>query len=146
MQIFLEIEQIFDQKYESFVCVALSEEYQPLRLFRDVECEEYNYPILFFGKAWSCELYANHFYQKITKEKLTKVDRKFVYHIANIFFKVINFLIRFILSSSWVHVQKTQIQGWHLSAKDVIDKPNLDNILKSELWYRELWSICIFLD
>jgi hypothetical protein len=51
VQKILEIEQIFDQKYESSVCVAFSEEYQPLRLFPDVKCEEYNYPILFFGKA-----------------------------------------------------------------------------------------------
>ncbi len=42
------------------------------------------------------------------------------------------------ISSSWVHVQKAQLQGWHLNAKDVVDKLNLDNILKLELWYRKL--------
>jgi hypothetical protein len=61
--------------------------------------------------------------------ELTSVDRKFVYHIANIFFKVIKVLISFILFSSWVHVQKTQLQGQHLNVKDVIDKVDLDNIL-----------------
>jgi hypothetical protein len=32
--------------------VAPNEEYQPLGLFWDVKCEEYNYPTLFFGKSW----------------------------------------------------------------------------------------------
>ncbi len=139
VQKFLEAKQIFDQEYESPICVAPSEDYQPLRLFQDVKCEEYNYPTLFFRKSQSCELQAHHFYRKETKAKLTIVDRKFAYHIA-IFFKFI-ILIHFILSSSWVHVRKAQLQSRHFNAKDVIDKPNLDNILKSKLWYRELQTI-----
>jgi hypothetical protein len=90
--------------------VAPSEEYQPLGLFWDVKCEEYNYPTLFFGKSWLCGLQAHHFYQKIAKVGLTSVDRKFAYHIANVFFKVI-ILIHFILSSSWVRVHKSQLRS-----------------------------------
>ncbi len=52
VQKFLEAKQIFDQEYESPICVAPNEEYQPLGLFWDVKCEEYNYPTLFFGKSW----------------------------------------------------------------------------------------------
>jgi hypothetical protein len=63
-------------------------------------------------------------------KKLTSVDRKFPYHIANLFFKEIKVLIHFILFSSLVCVHKPQLQGQHLSAKDVIDKYNLINILK----------------
>jgi hypothetical protein len=80
---------------------------------------------------------ANQSYQKIAKAELTSVNKKFVYHIANIFFKVIKFLICFILFSSRVHVQKTQLQGQHLNAKDVIDKLDIDNISKPKLWYRK---------
>jgi hypothetical protein len=68
-------------------------------------------PILFIRKAHLFRLEAKHFYQKIAKIKLTSVDIKFAYRIANIFFKVIKILIHIVLSSSWVHVRKTQLRG-----------------------------------
>jgi hypothetical protein len=55
-------------------------------------------------------LQAHHSYQKITKVELTSIDRKFAYHTTNIFFNVI-ILIHFILSSSWVHVRKSQLRS-----------------------------------
>jgi hypothetical protein len=54
-------------------------------------------PLYFFGNSQSCELQTHHSYQKKAKAELTSVDKKFAYHIANIFFKVI-ILIHFILS------------------------------------------------
>lgn len=38
-------------------------------------------------------------------------------------------------------MRKTQLQGQHFSAKDVIDNSTLDNILKSELGYKEFQRI-----
>jgi len=106
IQNFLETKQIFDQEHQSFICITPGEEYQPLRIFWNVNFEEYNYPTVFFGEAHLFKLEAKHFNQKIAKIELTSVDIKFAYRIANIFFKVIKILIHFVLSSSWVHVCK----------------------------------------
>jgi hypothetical protein len=66
------------------------------------------------------------------------VNKKFAYHITNIFFKTIQILIHFILSSSWIHILKRKLLNCTLIAKDVSIDVNLDKILKSDLGIWEL--------
>ncbi len=51
IQFFLKTKQIFDQEHQSFICIAFSEEYQPLGLFWDVNFEEYNSPHFIYWKS-----------------------------------------------------------------------------------------------
>jgi len=77
---------------------------------------------------------------------LTNANRKFAYHITNIFFKTIKILIHFILFSTWIHIQKTKLLGRVLTTSDVLNDVNLDKILKFDLSYKELGCIQTSLD
>jgi hypothetical protein len=88
-------------------------------------------------------------YQKITQENLTSANRKFAYHITNIFFKTTKILIHFILSSTWICIQKEKLLGYVLTTSDVLNNINLDKILKFDLSYKELrciWTLPNYLD
>ncbi len=93
------VENILNSKHkiddnQDLITIALGEGFQPLGLFCDIHSKNNNFPTLFFGhpRPFQCS------YQKIAQAKLTNVHRKFAYHIINIFFIMINFLIHFILS------------------------------------------------
>lgn len=105
--------------------------------------EEYDFPTLFFSQS---KPPLNCSYQKITQAKLTNTNRKFAYHITNIFFKKIKILIHFILSSKWIHIQKTKLLGCVLIASYVSNNVNLNKILKFDLGYKELGHIQTSLD
>jgi hypothetical protein len=75
--------------------------------------------------------------------KLTSVNRKFAYHITNIYFKMIKILIHFILSSMWIHIQKEKLFGRILIANDVSKNINLNKILNFDLGYKELGCIIV---
>lgn len=77
----LNVEQITNDNSES-IFIALGEVFQPLGLFHDKYLEEYKFPTLFFGCAQP-SLTCPH--QKIVQVELTNVNRKFAYHITNIF-------------------------------------------------------------
>jgi hypothetical protein len=88
-------------------------------------------------------------YQKITQEKLNSANRKFAYHITNIFSKTTKILIHFILSSTLICIQKAKLLGYVLTTSDVLNKVNLDKILKFDLGYKELgciWTLPNYLD
>jgi hypothetical protein len=98
---------------------------------------------LFFGHTRPTFEYL---YQKIIQLELTSVNMKFAYHITNIFFKQIKFLIHFILSSTWIHIQKAKLSNRVLTTSDVSSNVNLNKILKLNLGFHELTHIITFFD
>jgi hypothetical protein len=50
-------------------------------------------------------------------------------------------LIHFVLSSAWICIQKTILKGHKPTAAQVINTKDLENILKSDMGYRELIKI-----
>jgi hypothetical protein len=75
---------------------------------------------------------------KVAQAELTSVNRKFAYHISNLFFKTIKILIHFVLSSAWIRIQKTILKGRKPTIAQVKNTKDLENILKSDMAYREL--------
>ncbi len=93
MQNILNVEQIVDDNGQS-ITIAPGKGFQPFGLFHDVHSKEYKFPTIFFGHlkpSLGCT------YQKIIQAKLTSVNRKFTYHINNIYLKTIKVFIHFIL-------------------------------------------------
>jgi hypothetical protein len=80
-------------------------------------------------------------YQKVAQAKLTSVNQKFAYHISNLFFKTIKILIHFVLSSAWIRIRKTILKDQKPRAAQVRNTKDLENILKSDMGYRELIKI-----
>jgi hypothetical protein len=80
-------------------------------------------------------------YQKIVQMELISINKKFTYHISNIYFKKIKVLIHFILSCAWIHICKAKLLSHVLKTNDVSTNVNLDKILKSDLRYKELSRI-----
>jgi hypothetical protein len=74
------------------------------------------------------------------------INRKFTYHINNIFFNTIKVLIHFILSCAWIRICEAKLLDHVLKVNDVSINVNLDKILKSCLGYKELSRIRTFLD
>jgi hypothetical protein len=85
-------------------------------------------------------------YQKMAKVELTSINRKFAYHIINIFIKTIEIQIHFIFSSTWIYFRKENLSSWTLIISDVSSNVNLNKILKFDLDYRLLGCIKTFLD
>jgi len=96
------VEQIVDDNDKS-ITIAPREGFQLLGLFHAIHSEEYNFPMLFFGHSRAS---LGFIYQKIIQAKLTSLNRKFTYHISDIYFKTITILIHFILSYAWIHICK----------------------------------------
>ncbi len=93
MQDILSLEHVIDNNDKSLI-IAHGKGSQPLGQVCDAYFEEYNFPTLFYGHprpslACSC--------QKIVQAKLININRKFAYHISNIYLKTIKVLIHFIL-------------------------------------------------
>jgi hypothetical protein len=82
-----------------------------------------------------------HVHTKKTQVELTHVNRKFPYHITNIYFQTIEILIHFILSSIGIHIQKEKLSYQIYISSIVSNNVNLDKKLKSNLGYRKL--VCI---
>ncbi len=130
---FLDVEQYVLHVVDKSLAITPNEGFQLLRLSQDTYSKEYNFPTLFFGYSrppLKC------FYQKITQEKLTNANRKFAYHITNVFFKITKILIHFILSFASICIQKTKLLGCVLIASHVLIDTNLDKILKFDLGYK----------
>ncbi len=72
---------------------------------------------------------------------MISANRKFTYHIINIFFETIKIFIYFILSFIWIHIPKTKLMGHVLIANYVLNNVNLDKILKFDLGFKELGCI-----
>jgi len=62
--------------------------------------------------------------------KLININRKFAYHISNVYFKTIKVLIHFILSCAWIRIHKIKFLDHVLKANYVSTNVNLDKILK----------------
>jgi hypothetical protein len=108
---------------------------QLLGLFCDAHFKKYNFPTLFYGHPrplLACS------YQKILQAELISINRKFAYHINNIYFEIIKVLIHFILYCAWIRICKTKLLDHVLKASDVSTNVNLYKILKSNLGYKEL--------
>jgi hypothetical protein len=128
---------------DKLLTIALKEGSQPLGLFHDAHFKEYNFPTLFYGHprpSLAC------YFQKIMQVELININRKFAYHISNIYFKTIKVLIHFILFCAWICICKEKLLDLVLNASDVSTNVNLDKILKSNLGYKELSCIRTSLD
>jgi hypothetical protein len=107
-------------------------------LFQDLFYEEYNFPTLFFGHQRPNIKLS---YQKIAQAELISTNQKFAYHMTNLYFKTIKILIYFVLSSAWICMQKSILKGQKPTTTQVGNKKNLENLLKSNIGYRELTRI-----
>jgi hypothetical protein len=119
------------------VTISPRQGFLTLGLFQNTHIEEYNYPTLFFNHLRphiSCS------YQKAQVD-LTNVTKKIAYHFTNIFFKIMKNLIHFILSSSWICIQKGKLVGHMLVAINVSNNINLNKILKLNIGYKKLEQI-----
>jgi len=58
------------------------------------------------------------------QEKLININRKFAYHINNIYFKTIKVLIHFILSCAWIRIHKIKFLDHVLKASCVSTNVN----------------------
>jgi len=75
------------------------------------------------------------FYQIIVQWDFLHKNHNFATRIPNLYFKAIKVLIHYVISSSWIHIQKGKLLGCQLQAHDVINKLNLDVI------YIMIWDI-----
>ncbi len=78
----MHFKQIIDDDSKTLT-IALAKGFQPLGLSLDPYWKEYNFPMLFHGNpspSFTCS------YQKIVQVELTNVNKKFAYHITNIYF------------------------------------------------------------
>jgi hypothetical protein len=116
----LNLEHVIDDNDKSLT-IAPGEGFQLFGLFRHAHSEKYNFPTLFYGHprpSLACS------YQKIVPVELISINKKFAYHINNIYFETIKVLINFILYCAWICIHK---------ANDVSTNVNLNKILKSHL-------------
>ncbi len=136
VQNLLSSEQIYDY-FEKTIVVAPGQDSKPLGLFHDECSEELNFPTLFFGQP----RYKGNIklsYQKLAQWELLHKNHNFAISIPNLFFKAIKVLIHGVMASSWIRIRKGKLLHRTLQAKDVMEKPNLDNILKSDIGYMDL--------
>jgi hypothetical protein len=76
-------------------------------------------------------------YQVIVQWELLHKNHDFATHIPNLFFKAIKILIHHVVSSSWIRIRKAKLLGCQFQVHEVINKPNLDVILCSNLGYMD---------
>jgi hypothetical protein len=100
-----------------------------------------NFPTLFFGNPCDDDIVKKFTYQKIAQWELLNLNRKFSYHITNLFFKTIKIPIQQVMSIMWIRIREGQLKGRKLLAKDVKDKPNLEKIPKSDIGYMDFKRI-----
>jgi len=124
--------------FENVVNVAPSQDFKPcgLGLFQDPHCEELNF-LIFFGQPHSNQN-TKMFYQMIVQWEFLHKNHNFATHIPNSFFLTIKISIHFVISSSWVCICKGKLLGYQLQACEIINKPNLDVILHSNLGYMNI--------
>jgi ABC-type uncharacterized transport system permease subunit len=73
------------------------------------------------------------FLPKDRASRTISINKKFAYHINNIFFNAIKVLIHFILSCAWIRICEPKLLDHVLKVNDVSIYVNLDKILKSYL-------------
>ncbi len=117
--------------------MAPSQDFKPLGLFQDPHCEELNFPTLFFGQPHSNQG-IKCLTQMIVQWELLHKNHNFAPHIPNLIFKTIKILIHYVISSSWVCIGKGKLLGCQFQTHDVVNKPNLDVVLHSNLGYMDL--------
>lgn len=115
--------------------VAPSNGQIPFGIFKDKFSEEMTFPTLFFGNPRDDDITKRPSYQKIVQWDVLHFSGYFSYHITNLFFKTTQIVIEKLLSSIWVRIQKSWLRGRKLLAKGVKHKPNLEQILKSDIRY-----------
>ncbi len=90
MQNILSLEHVIDNN-DKLLTIAPREGSQLLGLFHDAHFEKYNFPTIFYGPHPRPSLACS--YQKIVQAKLISINKKFTYHISNIFKKTNSFYI-----------------------------------------------------
>jgi len=102
VQNILHFKQIIDDDSKTLT-IALAKGFQPLGLSLDSYSKEYNFQMLFHGNpspSFTCS------YQKIVQVELTNVNKKFAYHITNIYFKNQNFNTFYIIFYMNLYVKR----------------------------------------
>jgi hypothetical protein len=84
VQNILSFKQIYDY-FENAITMAPGEDFKPLGLFQDVDREELNFPMLFFGQPHSNQG-TKKLYQTIAQWEFLHKNHNFVTHILNLFF------------------------------------------------------------
>jgi hypothetical protein len=100
VQNILSFKQIYDY-FENAITMAPCEDFKPLGLSQDIDREELNFPMLFFGQPHSNQG-TKKLYQTIAQWEFLHKNHNFVTHIPNLFFKTIKVLIHCVVSSSWI--------------------------------------------
>lgn len=94
-----------------------------------------NFPTLFFGDPRDVDIVEIFRYRKIAQWELMHHSGDFSYHTTNLFFKTLRIIIEKFLACISIRIKKWKLKGRKLLTKDVKYKPNLDNILKSDIRY-----------
>jgi len=102
-----------------------------------------SFPRLFYGEKRPDDITKKFTYQNNAQWELLHKDHEFSYHIKNLFYKAVHILVNQVLNCIWIRIRKGQLKGRNLVAKDVKSKPNLDQILKSDIGYMDLKEIRI---
>ncbi len=69
-------------------------------------------------------------------------SKDFSTNISNLSVKVVKVSILKVIGFVWIHICKRELNGRSLKVSEVRNKPNLDKIFKSYLWYRDLEMLC----
>ena len=92
-----------------------------------------SFPTLFFGEKRPEDMTNNLSYQKTARWEVLHKEHDFAYHTTNLFYKAVRIIVKQVFNSICVRIRKGQLKGRKLMAKDVKKKPNLENILKSDI-------------
>ena len=139
---FKESRKIHDSQDRIFE-VAPVEGQKPFGIFKDKFAEEMTFPTLLFGNPHDDDNTKRLSYQKIVQWELLHYNGDFSYHITILFFKIVQILIEEVLSRIWIQIRKGHLRGIKLLTKDVKHKKNLEQILKSDIGYKDFKHIPI---
>jgi hypothetical protein len=107
VQNILSSKQIYDY-FENIIIVAPSQDFKPSGLFQDPHFEELNFPTLFFRQPHSNQG-TKMSYQMFAQWEFLHKNHKFSTCVPNYIFKAIKVLIHYVISSSWIHIQKGKL-------------------------------------
>jgi hypothetical protein len=115
--------------------VAPREGMTPISLFMDKHCEEASFPNIYCGTLRQFEKGIS--FCDCARWELTNIDQRVAHCIDNIFFKMIQIRVNFIMSMSSVRLQKGKRQGNLFTAKELKNKAAGEDLLKCDIEFKD---------
>ena len=128
------------REFNRIVTIAPAENNTPLSVFQDTYAEILAFPKLYCGAVRAENKRSLH-YSTICKWELRNKDRRVAKCVSNIFYKVKKLQIKQVCDRVSLAVRKCKLKDCKITADYILDKSNVDKILRHDEGYRILRTL-----